>query len=119
MRSLVLCAVGAVLVIGAAAATPKEPPEWTAQQLWDHFSQVPGDQIQQKKLTAAEAKQVQQDQAVKKTEEFYPREEPRDAGSLRFYYDTAKGQYWMRRVNKRNPSEPDWMAGPFDLPKKK
>ena len=32
--------------------------------------------------------------------------------------DTKKGHYWARRVNDRNPSDRDWTAGPFDLPKK-
>lgn len=98
------------------AQEKKTPP--TAQEIWRHFSTLPGDQIFKKKLSKEEAKKVREDKAVHETEEFFPKEEPRDAGSLRFYVDQAKGQYWSRRINMRNPSDPDWMAGPFVLPKK-
>ena len=113
---LALCLV-LVLILPAAAEDQKDKPEWTVKQLFEHYNQIPGDQTHGKRLTAEEAKKIHEDKAVKHTEE--TQVGPRDAGSVRFYYDTAKGQYWARRVNHHNPSDPDWTAGPFELPKKK
>jgi hypothetical protein len=60
---------------------------------------------------------VQYDGWIRQTNELDGKE-PRDAGSLRFYYNSITRQYWMHRINLRNPSNPNWMAGPFELPKK-
>src|SRR5262245_12296503 len=97
-----------LLFVALVAAQEGEGPKWTSAELWGVFSKLPGDEIFKKKLTPNEARRVREAKGVQETEEFFPKEEPRDAGSLRFYYDNAKGHYWSRRLNKRNPSDPDW-----------
>jgi len=116
MLLLVTSIVGITLAVGAEPEG--QPPEWTASQLYEHFAKIPGDVIFKNKLTSKAAKQAREGKDVKATEEYRPKQEPTDAGTVRFYYVPATRQYWMRRVNQQNPDEPDWMAGPFDLSRK-
>jgi len=115
MRHILIFCVASFFIGCSRPVAEQAPVTFSAETCYAHYGTVPGDKMTE--LSPDQAKVIMADGTLLQTDVLHPKEWPTDSGSIQFYVDRKANQYWARRVNKMNPSKPDWMQGPFILRK--